>query len=249
MGGIIAVTIRYSNGEELRESCWTNILPKGLFNWKFWVEEESEEHTRKFMGEVLENRKKDRDIDSLWGRWHKLAPVEYGQIIVDYQKKAVVHSQGYCGMESDHVVAYDHESMEKFLELYARGLVTECHDIDDRRKNIKTKVPVLVDKVKETYHWVKEHDHVSGVVSLMDEKLELHLAPSHRIGADPRKPEPEPDPPKKFGMIMYGVKNWIPVRGGDRDQMKDVYAYARKNFKLTKAEEQVWKRWFKEEKE
>lgn len=231
MGGIIAVTIRYSNGEELRESCWTNILPKGLFGWKFWVKDESEKHTREFWANILESRKKDKDLDKLWGRWKKLTPVEYGQIIVDYQKKMIVQSQGYTAVEGDHVVSFDHGSMEKFLELHARGLVGKCFN---RGTEMAEKaVKEAIDKVKRVYHWAKEYGHRSGVVSIT-------------VGGGAL---PEEKPPVDFDMFEYEIKNWIPIKGGMEDKMKLVYDYARKNFKLTKTEERLWKSWFKEREE
>lgn len=235
MGGIVALTIRWSNGEELRESCWTNILPKGLFGWKFFVKEESEKYAREFMTQILENRKKNKDAEELWGGWNKLAPVEYGQIIIDYMKKKVVHFQGYTGVDSDHVVGFDHGSMEKFLELHDRGLVMELSDkikrVYDLEEDPTSKL--LVDKVKRVYHWAKEYEHVSGSVALT-------------IGGPP--PKPEEKPPVDFKLTMYGIKSWIPIKGSDRDEVKRVYEYASKNFKLTKTEEKIWKKWLKEEK-
>jgi len=232
MGGIIALTVRYSDGEELRTSCWTNILPKGLFSWKFFVgPKEGEKHVREFMDMTLERRRQEPEIEKIWGHWNKLAPVEYGQIIVDFQKKKVIHSQGYTGLDNDHVVSFDHPSMEKFLELYARKLVGRIYMMGHEVEEIAN-VGEFVDKVKQVYHWARESGHVSGSVTL--------------VLAGPN-PGLKDRPPVDLGMVGYKIKSWIPIEGGAEDRIGDVYKYASRNFKLTKAEEKVWKARLKKE--
>jgi hypothetical protein len=103
MGGIIAVTTRYTNGDEWRGSMWTNVLPGGLFAPPFFQPKKAEPHVKQFVARLLENRRLNPDVESLWGGHHELSPVEYGVVVVDFQTKTVISHNGYCAVTRKHV--------------------------------------------------------------------------------------------------------------------------------------------------
>lgn len=95
MGGIIGLTIRFLDRTEWRGSCWTNVLPEGLFAPRFYSKEHSEHHTKGWLNQILKARKYDPSLEALWGNHPHLAPVEYGLVVVDYQTDTVLSHQGY----------------------------------------------------------------------------------------------------------------------------------------------------------
>lgn len=74
MGGTVALTIRFSDGEEYRGACWTNILPTGLFSADFFFKEKSEAHTKAWLKNLLDYRENNPEIKKIYGSWNKLAP-------------------------------------------------------------------------------------------------------------------------------------------------------------------------------
>jgi hypothetical protein len=101
MGGVIGVTIRYSDSSEWRGSCWTNVLPVGLFGADFYDEATSEEHVKSWQTNLVKHRKADKsgDLEKLWGGHHMLAPLEYGIIVIDFRTKQVISAQGYSAVQ------------------------------------------------------------------------------------------------------------------------------------------------------
>jgi hypothetical protein len=231
MGGIIAVTIRYSDGKELRTSCWTNVLPEGLFSVDFYDEKASEAHTKKFMTKLLANRKKEKDIEQLWGNWNKLAPVEYGQIVIDYKTSSLVGSQGYCSIDNSHMASNDLMEIEKFLGLHERGLVTWIRNERRERSVDKAELEGLVARARKLITWHKE----------MREKYK-------NVDAEDFFDLPREKVPVDLGFIMYGITipNFKTIIEGMEDKMPEVRAWIEKNFILTPAEKRVWTKWFKD---
>lgn len=133
MGGIVAVTIRFSEGEEWRGSCWTNILPEGLFDWPFYVPDKSEGHTRTWLDKLLSNRKEDPELEKIWGEWNKLAPIEYGIIVIDYKKNGFLSLNGYTNPGTVYTSAINTGALIKFIELNKRKLT---YDVRDTSKSL-----------------------------------------------------------------------------------------------------------------
>lgn len=97
MGGIVALTIRFEEGREWRGSCWTNVLPHGLFVPEFFASDAdvSRRHVEKWIAAIDEHRAAEPEVAEVWG-WHKLlAPVEYGLVVVDFVSRTLISHQGY----------------------------------------------------------------------------------------------------------------------------------------------------------
>lgn len=109
MGGIVAITIRYSDGTEWRSSCWTNILPDGLWSPQFYNRDVSkaERHVRKWQAVVTSRRAAEPVLEKMYGNWNKLAPVEYGQVVVDFKTKTLISHQGYASPHKKYTFAGD----------------------------------------------------------------------------------------------------------------------------------------------
>lgn len=107
MGGVIAITIRYSDGEEWRSSCWTNILPDGLFTPAFFSKDpdRAERHVRRWQKRLVDHRAAEPVLEQMYGNWNKLAPLEYGQIVVDFKTKSVISGNGYSGVHHKYTMA------------------------------------------------------------------------------------------------------------------------------------------------
>ena len=101
MGGSVAVTARRANGEILRMCRWTNPLPFFFQNMRFVGGDEShlDEYLEQWHDFVLRSQK-----DNKWDReaaaHDKLAPFEYGLVVIDYQTKKVLSLQGYSALNT-----------------------------------------------------------------------------------------------------------------------------------------------------
>lgn len=96
MGGKVALTVRASETEEYRGSCWTNLLPLGLFAPDFYVDlESSRRHAWAWVQELLEHRRLTPSLERMWGGHGMCAPVGYGIVLVDYVTSTLVSAQGY----------------------------------------------------------------------------------------------------------------------------------------------------------
>lgn len=120
MGGRVALTIRKSDGKEWRGSCHTNILPYRVWDAPFYAPETSEAHISAFLDELLENRRVNPEIETLWGCHHKLAPVEYGLVVIDYKTGTFISAQGYS--RPDRLYGYNNATADSDAELKRRAL-------------------------------------------------------------------------------------------------------------------------------
>lgn len=95
MGGLVALTIRFSDATEWRGSCHTNALPLGLLDAPFYIKDTSEQHTKAWLAAILQHRKDDPELEEMWGGHNMLAPDSYGLVLVDYKADAVLSMQNY----------------------------------------------------------------------------------------------------------------------------------------------------------
>jgi len=96
MGGTVALTIRTSETECYRGSCWTNVLPEGLFAPDFYRDlDTSRNHAKAWLARLLAHRAADADLEDLWGGHGLLAPTGYGIVLVDYVTNTFVSAQCY----------------------------------------------------------------------------------------------------------------------------------------------------------
>lgn len=106
MGGRVALTVRASEAEQWRGSCWTNALPDGLFAAEFYVDlESSRRHAWDFVQRLLAARRDEPRIEELWGGHGMCAPTGYGIVVVDYVSSTLVSAQGYCAVDS--ILSFD----------------------------------------------------------------------------------------------------------------------------------------------
>lgn len=109
MGGNLAITIREENGKEHRMDRWTNSMPNFITNidlvnndpnhlkqylrtWYDFVEDWKEN------GPAYLESGKDHfkhPMTSNYAQHPFLAPSEYGQVVVDFISKKILHAQGY----------------------------------------------------------------------------------------------------------------------------------------------------------
>ena len=147
MGGIVGLTVRFSEAETYRGSCHTNVLPEGLFAAPFYVDlDASREHVRVWLKMILDNRKDNPEVEELWGGHNMLAPVEYGLVIVDYVTSTLVACNGYSNPTI--IYAYpgrdeDEDKHEKWCALESAGLLTELPATPSWRK-ARVKLPFEV---------------------------------------------------------------------------------------------------------
>lgn len=83
MGGLVAVTIRMSNGDIVKMGRWTNPLSSFLLRPRFL------EDTDAYLEDYIRYDHEE---------WSLLAPLSYGLIVIDCVTKKVLHSQGYTSM-------------------------------------------------------------------------------------------------------------------------------------------------------
>jgi hypothetical protein len=121
VGGIIGLTVRFEKGREYRGSCHTNVLPEGMWAPAFYIDlDSSKRHVDTWLQTILDNRKKDPDLEEMWGGHDMLAPIEYGLVVVDYVTSTMISLQGYSG--PDWIIKSHKE--EKWAALEAAGLLT-----------------------------------------------------------------------------------------------------------------------------
>lgn len=115
MGGIVALTVRFSDGEEWRGACGTWRLPCSLFAAPFYDPKTSEAHTRAWLHALDAEWGPSRPADS---QHDLLAPFDYGIVIIDYAKKFLVNAQGYYDV--DRTFVYGDHSSPTFREYYEK---------------------------------------------------------------------------------------------------------------------------------
>lgn len=124
MGGIVALTIRTSETECYRGSCWTNVLTEGLFAADFYRDlDTSRDHAKTWLAQLLAHRTREPDLAKLWGSHNLLAPIEYGIVIVDYVTSTLVSAQSYTDVATVYTFKDDPPD-EKHAALDAAGLLT-----------------------------------------------------------------------------------------------------------------------------
>lgn len=122
MGGIIGLTVRFSKDREYRGSCWTNVLPEGLFAAPFYIDlDTSRKHVEVWLKNILANREENPDVDEAWGEHRLLAPVEYGLVVVDYVTSTLVSCQGFSNPAMFNYWGSDDD--EKWSALEKAGLL------------------------------------------------------------------------------------------------------------------------------
>jgi len=84
MGGVIGFTLRRADGTDQRTARWTNPFSHILMDPKFIEGPDS------FWDEIMAQKE--------YEKWGMLAPISYGLIVIDYQSKTILHSQGYSAM-------------------------------------------------------------------------------------------------------------------------------------------------------
>jgi hypothetical protein len=214
MGGIIALTIRESSGKEWRGSCWTNVLPNGLFAAPFYNKRTSQRHVKKWLSELLAHRKSNPKLEELWGDWNMLAPVEYGVVVIDYKDNFLISAQGYNSPHSMHISDMD---TEKFVKLYPMGIISNCRTGLGKDKTLnKRERDALFKKVVKVEEFNKEHDTYGEY--------------SERTDKRPKVP-----------FVLYDLKipfkTYIHSMGADRSTLEEI----QKHFTLSKKELKAWK--------
>jgi hypothetical protein len=141
MGGSVALTIRISETKEYRGSCWTNILPYGLWAAPFYADlDTSRRHAESWLDKLLAHREADPELEDLWGGHDKLAPLGYGLVLVDYVSSTLISTQGYAW--PDRIIRFgpppscserdrDPDLNEKWAALEAAGLLGASEDHGD----------------------------------------------------------------------------------------------------------------------
>jgi len=236
MGGIIGLTIRFSDGEEYRGSSWTNILPGGLFHHDFYDPKTSEEYVRGWLKNILKNREEVPDVEELWGGWNKLAPVEYGLVVVDYKKSGIMSCNGYTN--PDLFFTFGHaEGPEKFFRLYRKKLIDHvmwnAKSKGDRLgPGPLTRMPVKI---------LKKLDLQCQRVTAYNGEFNMW----GQIGGTGR-PGQAPDRPNCWVVQVYPKLPFKEVAMYEEDEegQKAMYDWVKKRFTLKPKETRAWKRWF-----
>jgi len=233
MGGFIALAVRYSDGQEYRGSCWTNVLPDGLFGHGFYLEDESEAHTRKWLDNILKERREDRELEEMWGGWNKLAPDGYGIVLVDYKTGTVISANGYTNPLTVYTFSYP-ERIGKFIRLHEAGLLEGVEIEKQERKEGEKKFNPATEK---------------EIRNFIDKAADL-------VYLDPKEgwmfSKPESYDQAEFPLFFARIKLWLPrVFNFDREpgfekKRAEVRQWVGENFDLSKAEKKVWNEWIRE---
>lgn len=96
MGGSIALTLRTRDGQVFKQHRWTNPLPFFTKNPHFF-EEDNDDYIEEYL-----NRENDDEP------WRFLAPMGYGLVVIDFQKKRLLSMQGYCSFDDELFSFYEH---------------------------------------------------------------------------------------------------------------------------------------------
>ncbi len=115
MGGNLAITIREQNGKEHRMDRWTNSMPGFIKNIDFinndpkhlnaylntWYEfvEDWEQNSLAYF-ESKNDAEFKHPMTPVYAQHPFLAPSEYGQVVVDFISKKILHAQLYCDFDS-----------------------------------------------------------------------------------------------------------------------------------------------------
>lgn len=227
MGGIVGLTVRFSDHLEYRGSCWTNALPNGLFNKDFYIKDRSEQHTRGWLMKVLGGRALEKDLEELWGNHHMLAPVEYGLVIVDYRTGTVVSCQGYTSVDREYTFSHDPDQADKFVELHRRKLLYDFS----------------IDRMGRTWGSKTNNNRAAKEIAKYYSKLLQYNA----MGWVKYKKQPK----ARMPIVQSRIKTWFDCKefhDGDHRSWARVRAWVNKNFKLTTREKRAWAAWIRQKK-
>lgn len=138
MGGKVALTVRASETEQWRGSCWTNLLPVGLFDLEFYSDHEaSRRHAWGWVQTLLGHRTEDPELEALWGSHGMCAPVDYGIVIVDYVSRSLVSAQSYTSPHRMTLFEFERRAggakFSKWRALDAAGLLSNVTEVPDIR--------------------------------------------------------------------------------------------------------------------
>lgn len=147
MGGRVGLTVRFSAEDCYRGSCHTNVLPEGLAAAPFYVDlDASKAHVKAWLTMILEHRRKDPEVEAMWGGHDRLAPTGYGLVLVDYVTSTLISAQGYTNLTS--VYAFGAVRNAKWRALSKAKLLYDrkVHGLkpagrDDRMFTWKVKLP------------------------------------------------------------------------------------------------------------
>lgn len=126
MGGTIGLTIRVAPGKEYRGSCWTNVLPTGLWAAPFYDPDKSAEHAWSWVQQLLAHRATEPVLEQLWGDHNMLAPIQYGIVVIDYVTSTLISAQGYSSPDWMTRWPHDEDCCEKWDALEKAGLLGDC---------------------------------------------------------------------------------------------------------------------------
>lgn len=184
MGGIVGLTIRFSPEHEYRGSCWTNVLPDGLWAADFYIDADtSKRHAQTWLDQLLAHRRANPTIEELWGGHNMLAPVEYGIVLVDYVTSTLLSAQGYSA--PDWLIRFESEGFEerrdKWDALQRAGLLTEPGPWPEERwRSAWVKLPFKdvrcgdIDAIPAALTWVSENFTLSAEEKAAWEKFIKH---------------------------------------------------------------------------
>jgi len=233
MGGSIAVTIREEDGTEHRMCRWTNPLPfvfSGIFAGEFNLEE-----YLKIWNEMREDYLENKDtgnfqhnMTSVYADSPYLCPMGYGLIVIDFQKKVIISSQGYTSVDTLPIVSlqYDREHentgdsrWDHFKKLYPDKIIGfTMYDRDNEFKAISME---LKEQNKIDFAKVEEEFFVSNREKYRDAWMEFIIDTS------------------PFEVFKY--------KEHDKNSVLEMKEFIKElGFVLSEEEEQYWGSWIEE---
>jgi hypothetical protein len=135
MGGTVAETIRRENGQVIKMARRT-----GAYNWMIFSKEFNTGEINKAIDEHLQmflEMKEDYEsgepykhpMSPVYGWCNHMAPIDYGLVVLDFQKKKIHSMQGYDGPGKLSIISIAHnnkETMEKYDFLMKNNLLEVC---------------------------------------------------------------------------------------------------------------------------
>jgi hypothetical protein len=118
MGGSLAVTIREPSGVEHRMCRWTNPTPYFVNSPKLVAKDKAylKDYLKQWYEMVedlkLPKGKRQHPMTECYAPHPYLAPCEYGLLVIDMQKDAILHSQGYTSYGGQDVIGLQLELEE-----------------------------------------------------------------------------------------------------------------------------------------
>lgn len=224
MGGVVAVTVRFSEDEQYRMTWGTSGL--GLFRASGFVQQDA--------AHLAECRK----------RWAKpelagmLAPDDYGLVVVDFVTKRIISFQNFTSLDTSHLIKSrgDQELFLELKQLATAGFITKvvCFKDEGKGKELTKLVAPLTD------YAANPEEAVAEVQRLYDEDFDSRC--SERT--DEHAPMPVPNSlvlETPFAVTHDGTypadMDWVWYRKTLVEEM---------GFTLTEAEEKAWADWIQD---